>query len=148
MTRQSAAHDLITGLIARTNQLGITRQDLADALGVSICTVNGWYRGAWLPSFARAVAWAQHIGLRLAVVLDGRVCSEGAAIPGDLMQLRRSRGLLQKDVAARGRTRREVIYTRERNRREPGLAMVHDHVTLLGYQLTLLRARQTEAVGV
>lgn len=147
MTHQSSPRDLVTGLATRTTQLGITRRDLAAALGVTPCAINAWYRGAWVPSFAHAAAWANHVGLRLAVVLDGHVLAEGAGIPGNLLWLRHHRGLLQKDVAALARTRREVIRVRERGLRSPGLALVHDHVTLLGYRLTLLLNREREAVA-
>lgn len=147
MTHQPSPRDLVAALATRTTQLGITRRALATTLGVTLCAVNAWYRGAWMPSFAHTAAWADHVGLRLAVVLDGQVFSEGAGIPGDLLQLRHHRGLLQKNVAALARTRREVIWAREHRLRDPDLALVHDHVTLLGYRLTLLINREHEAVA-
>ncbi|MGW5259640.1 helix-turn-helix domain-containing protein [Microbispora sp. NPDC004025] len=145
MTDHRDCRGLIVGLVARTNQLGITRQALADALGVTRYTVNAWFRGEYLPSFAHTAAWAQHIGLRLAVVENGRVLSQGEDIPDDLGWLRRRQNLSQRDVAGRGYVSKAVISKRERMT-EPGLVTVHDHVTLLGYRLTLLHA-EPAAVG-
>lgn len=144
---QGGARRLVAALVARTRELGISRQDLADALGVTRNTINAWFRCEYLPSCALAAAWAARVGLRLAVVRSGRVFSEGMNIPGDLGWLRRRQGLLQREVAARGPVSRALIGVRERNLRPPGLDTVHDHVALLGYRLTLLHA-PAQSVGV
>ncbi|TQS29150.1 hypothetical protein [Microbispora sp. KK1-11] len=147
MIRRRDTRRLVAALVAHTNELGIDRQVFADALGVTRYTINAWFRHAYLPSYVHAAAWAEYIGLRLAVVLDGRVFSEGADVPSDFVWLRRRQELSQKEVAARANTHRAVISMRERQKQKHGLATVHDHVTLLGYRLTLLHARQAEAVS-
>lgn len=36
-------------LLRKIEDLGITKQELADAIGVTYATVNLWYKGVWSP---------------------------------------------------------------------------------------------------
>jgi transcriptional regulator with XRE-family HTH domain len=60
-------HPIIAALLTRRITLGLRQIDIATALGVSNKTISFWENGAKKPSFDNLVAWADFLGVDLAL---------------------------------------------------------------------------------
>lgn len=56
-------HPIVEKLTARREQAGLTRGQLAKALGYSRDAIYGWETGTIHPSFMSLVDWCQFFGL-------------------------------------------------------------------------------------
>jgi len=133
---------IVAELIARTRQAGITNARLAPVLGVHWQTIVHWRAGRYSPRYATAAAWAEYLGMRLAVIdQQGKIIAKGAGVPSRLRELRVGAGLTQADVATRLHVAPFAVSVREGSTGSRGLSTVADHVTALGYRLVLLERR-------
>lgn len=59
--------EVITRLIAKRLDAGLSQQELADRLGYSYDTVHQWENGRIHPAFQSLLNWCQFLGVTLTV---------------------------------------------------------------------------------
>lgn len=63
--RASSTKEILSLLIARRKELGITLEHLAERAGYSKNTVHYWERGKRSPTLRNLSNWAQALGIRI-----------------------------------------------------------------------------------
>lgn len=131
-------HPVVAALMNRTRDMDITAVAVAAAVGVRRHTVYAWQAGRSSPRFPTAVAWAEHVNLRLAAVDPTRqILAIGDDIPGRFADFRRAAGLTRQQVGARRLVTKESIAFLESGEHVPYLTTVYDHLGALGLRLVV-----------
>lgn len=130
-------HPIVAALDHRTRRLDWTSVRVASHLTVTGKAVSHWRTGDSLPSIGDAAGWACAVGLTLAVVGEGRIWAQGAAIGSGFAQLRSDRGLSQAEFARRIPADASVV---SRVERQPDVRLptAMAYVAALGLRLTVL----------
>lgn len=141
-------HPIVAALTHRTRDLGITWAALSRGINVRQRAVRHWRDGRADPFFSSVVAWADHVGLIVAVVdHDRRILAAGASITASLADLRRRGGVTQQAAAERRNVRPQCVSTLERGARSPYLSTLDAHLDALGLQLALFHTQRQGAAA-
>lgn len=126
--------------------LRITGVAMAHHLGVRPRAVSLWENGHVSPRLPHLLGYAVRVKRRLVVHDGSRILAEGQDILAVLPQVRRSTGLLQRDVAEAMRVGRPAVAMFE-TRRSATLVSVEAYVTALGLRLGVAPARDVQAAA-
>lgn len=128
---------LMTQLAEHRRIANITREQVAEAVGVKYNAVYRWESGQKSPKFAYLLRFAARVGRRVALWDGTRIVAEDADIPAALKSVREAAELSQRDLAALMHVVQSAVVMRE-TRGCVRVSSMEDYLRPLGARLILL----------